>query len=286
MMYQQQGEILESLLERKELQGWLTLKEKQRMGLVSRSLCDRIDREFWTNETREALMAGPGFENHLDHDGFDGSTGEDLYFSYVGPRNGFKTHRMAEDSTHALYTAKEGFELPPAARPWWYVFLRRLVSLASDPTPRYRHRLYKNAKQIYSTGSFYFEVRLLHIPPRRSEDSAKPCMSIGFIPEEEIPLFEKKDMFVGWTEKSIGYHTDDGYLLCDANILVHSLVVKEQDVIGCGVCNDTLFFKIGPHVFTLPYALSHDKLYPAIIQDNTGFRWEANFSQGVLDCFQ
>jgi len=270
-------DILESLLERRELQGFLTLKEKQRMGLVNRCLYERIHHhEFWTDELREALMAGPHVKIHTP--GFDQSTGKDLYYSYVGPRNSFQTHRMADNSKHTLYTAKEAFQLPPAARPWWWF-------LWPSPPPPYRHRLYKNAEQIYSTGSFYFEVRLLHIPSR-SEHYVKPCMSIGFIPKEEISLFEKRDLFIGWTEKSIGYHTDDGHLFCDAHILLYSRVTKEQDVIGCGLCNDILFFKIDQHVFTLPYTLSHHKLYPAIIEDGSGFRWEANFGQGIFDCFK
>jgi len=105
---------------------------------------------------------------------------------------------------------------------------RRLPIVGEDPVP-FMIPITKNkiTKPILSN-TFYFEIYILNKKFRKAWKNE--CLSLGFGTSN---TYYKNQ--VGWTQKSWGFHSDDGHYINNNKSKIYSNIWKPDDIVGVGL---------------------------------------------------
>ena len=105
---------------------------------------------------------------------------------------------------------------------------RRLPVIGKDPVPFMFPINKKNTTKIILSNTFYFEVKILNKQFRKGWNNE--CLSLGYGSTRTSYKAQ-----VGWTEKSWGFHSDDGCYINNNKSVIFSQKWELNDIIGVGL---------------------------------------------------
>lgn len=121
---------------------------------------------------------------------------------------------------------------------------------------------------------YYYEMEIL------SELSAKQCISFGFATREYFDIISNNKLLIGWTNQSIGWHSDDGNIFWQ-NSKYPSVTFKKNDIVGCGYdyeTSDVFYTKNGIEVFRM-YVPFKNSIIGCIAIDDYEVLYDLNFGK-------
>lgn len=166
---------------------------------------------------------------------------------------------------------------------WWKNILKLVYpKFAHESLPPISFRKQSSLLYDLCEGIIYFEINIL-IHPHNQDDHS--CLSIGFSTAEDFVLLNDYNSFLGWSDASIGLHSDDGHLYCKSkSFSVHHdniMAFGEGDVVGAGICfkTKTFFFTMNGkkyiHISWKDWGI-YETLYPTVVMDQL-WQFEMNF---------
>jgi hypothetical protein len=105
---------------------------------------------------------------------------------------------------------------------------RRLPVIGKDPVPFMFPIKKKNNTKIILSNTFYFEVKILNKQFRKGWNNE--CLSLGYGSTKTSYKAQ-----VGWTEKSWGFHSDDGCYINNNKSVKFSQKWELNDIMGVGL---------------------------------------------------
>ena len=167
---------------------------------------------------------------------------------------------------------------------WWTKIWRLVYPRTIHPSiyPVSFHKKKSAFLYEFYQGLVYFEITILKYPKEFDNHS---CLSIGFATADDFVLLHDFHFFLGWSDASVGIHSDDGHLYYNCKNCSYNRKVRpfrEGDIIGAGICfhTKTFFFTInGKKHLCVGWADWHiyDTLYPTMIMDQL---WEFDINFG------
>lgn len=258
------------LLDMKELQKYLYCHDLQRLGSLSHKWSKRINQEFWVYHLKTLLgtQTVPKIEFRLK--------GYHIEYFYIGLLN-----RLKETTRKSLCYRFFLGELPFQNRIHLSLPLWKILCASRSAIPR--GFLFMNTRGHIDLieNLFYFEVKIEKLPVY-SQDETIPCMSIGLCTQRDAEYIRDAGFMTGWTERSIGFHTDDGKVFYDSSsVMATDDPVREGDVIGCGIdldCETIFFTKNSYLVYEEQFLfVVKNQMYPVIACDHDDFVFHTNF---------
>lgn len=135
--------------------------------------------------------------------------------------------------------------------------------------PSYRVGQWKNYLFIlnrFISNTLYYEVTIL------SPLSKDVCISIGFVLQQVHDVLEMEELYLlGWSDRSIGIHSDDGSVFYDGVRQFVLETFQQDDTIGFGIDLDTETYFITKNgkclrdAIPLPFFMQ--RLLPSVITD-------------------
>jgi len=145
-----------------------------------------------------------------------------------------------------------------------------------------------NALDLTTSSISYFEVNLFSRRGSRQQPAdgnvaQAPCVAIGL----STRSFELSRFQPGWTESSIGYHSDDGRIFFSSGSsgTRYGPTYGANDVIGCGVHlpSKSVFYTKNGSLIGTAFVLSNEPssslLYPTIGIDSSKYSLHVNFGR-------
>ena len=120
----------------------------------------------------------------------------------------------------------------------------------------------------------YFEITI------QSYICPSKCLSIGFSDYEQFLSSIGKGYFIGWTDESYGWHSDDGWLYYDFKAIYYLGLFNQNETLGFGLILDKnlIFFTRNGNLVTEQFCYIDNLMYPCVLSD-TMIEMDVNFGK-------
>jgi len=197
----------------------------------------------------------------------------------------FPSHKISITKPNPIgfyrwFISKKGFPRCEKEKPRYFSLCGSTKYHPPMSTFYYRNRLGNIAK---TRDHFYFEIQITKAPSMFIEEY---CFVMGLTTHQDIELYEKEEMLPGWTNRSIGLHSDDG-MIYHNNLPLDTVVryrFSRGDVIGCGVDleDQQCFFTKNGLCFqwvNIREMVTTSETFPVVVFDGDEWEFEVNFGQ-------